>query len=385
MPASKPTNHYDTVIIGAGVLGLWAARYVIGEGRSVCVIDRGQVGAGASGGILGALMSHVPGDWNIKKEFQFHALDGLEGELQQLTRETGIETGYRRCGRVMPLVHEGMISNVEKWVVDARTNWHGRYKMQFLEPGNEWFTQNQWPGPDLAPFGASYDELAARCAPRGVVAALGKFAKVNGQVLENVEVTSVSPDNNEVQLQDGTKISAGEIIVANGVDAYRLLHPFMGSLNDDAPLGRGVNGQAVMIEFTHEDTLPILYQDGVYIVPHGQNCMAIGSTSRNIPLDQLDENSTKFNADDMAFYEKAMALAPILKDAPIVERWAGVRPRNTLKGRGADPWFEPVPGHENLIALIGGFKITFAIAHKAMDVARGKIEGPRRQKLSWVQ
>ena len=87
----------------------------------------------------------------------------------------------------------------------------------------------------------------------------------------------------------------------------------------------------------------------------------------------------------MGFYERAMVLAPHLRDAPIIERWAGMRPRNTLEGRGSDPWFEKVPGFDNLIALMGGFKITFGIAHRAMDVARGKIEGPRREKLSWVQ
>ncbi len=385
MPLTNQSRHFDTIIIGAGVLGLWAARYVIGEGRSVCVVDRGLIGSGASGGILGALMSHIPDGWNIKKEFQFQALDGLENELRQLTKDTGVDTGYRRCGRVMPLAQKQLKDNVESWLSGAKVNWQGRYDMQFLQPGNDWFADNQWPGPERAPYGASLDGFAARCSPRSVVNALATFARMQADVYENVEVATISPENGEVVLKDGTTLKGSEIIVANGVDAYRLLHPFMGPANDDAPLGRGVKGQAVMIEYCHGDTLPILYQDGTYIVPHTGNLMAIGSTSHNINLAQLDRNSSQFDDGDMDFYDRAMKLAPILKDAPIVERWAGVRPRNTLKGRGADPWFEPVPGYENLIALIGGFKITFGIAHKAMDVARGKIEGPRRQKLSWVQ
>ncbi|MCF6321107.1 MAG: FAD-binding oxidoreductase, partial [Rhizobiaceae bacterium] len=232
---------------------------------------------------------------------------------------------------------------------------------------------------------AGFASFAARVAPRGVIESLGRYAKEHGQVREECGVASINPATNEVILHDGSRLIAGEIIVANGVEAYGLLHPYMGASNDGKPLGRGVAGQALMVEFTHDDTLPILYQDGVYIIPHADNLMAIGSTSRNMELADMAGEMADFDADDMAFYEKALALAPMLKGAPIVEKWAGIRPRNTLKGRGADPWFEVVPGHDNLIALMGGFKITFGIAHRAMDVARGKIEGPRREKLSWVQ
>jgi glycine oxidase len=385
MLVNNQDKEFDAIIVGAGVLGLWAARQIICEGGSVCVLDRQRVGSGASGGILGALMSHIPDGWNIKKEFQFQALDMLEGKLEKLSKDSGLGTGYRRCGRVMPLIHEGMKGHVESWLSGAEINWRGRYNMEYLEFENSWFLDTGWPLSANAPFGASFDTFAARCNPRKVIAALAAFVRLHGEIREGCLVSSILPDQNKVILCDGTEINGREIIVANGVDAYRLLHPFMGPANDDKPLGRGVRGQAVMIEFAHDDTLPILYQDGTYIVPHENNQMAIGSTSHSILLSELEEVHAQFDPADMDFYQRAVKLAPKIKDAPIVEHWAGIRPRNTLKGRGADPWFEKVPGHDNLIALIGGFKITFGIAHRAMDVARGRIEGPRRQKLSWVQ
>lgn len=385
MTLSGEKQTFDTVVIGAGVLGLWAAHYVIGEGRSVCVLDRGQAGSGASGGILGALMSHIPDGWNQKKEFQFQALEMLEGALQKLHEDTGIDPEYRRCGRVMPLAHEGMLDHVESWLRGAETNWHGRHSMHYLEPDHAWFKEREWPHKDQAPFGASHDSFAARVSPRAMVRSLAQYVAMHGEVRQGSVVASVNPQGNAVVMADGSKILADEIIVANGIDAYRLLQPFMGSINDEKPIGRGVVGQAVMIEYPHDDTLPILYQDGTYIIPHTNNLMAIGSTSHNVPLADIDDRTGCFDPQNMNFYEKAMVLAPMLKDAPIVERWAGIRPRNTLKGRGADAWFEAVPDHDNLIGLTGGFKITFGIAHRAMEVARGKIEGPRRQKLSWVQ
>jgi len=162
-----------------------------------------------------------------------------------------------------------------------------------------------------------------------------------------------------ITLANGDVILAAQVIVANGFEAYPLLQPFMGSLNDKKPIGRGVKGQAILLEFDHNDDLPIVYHDGSYIVPHAGNRIAIGSTS----LNRWSGKPNDFDPDDMAFYENALTLVPALAEAPIVDRWAGVRPRNTLKGRGTTPWFGPVPGHDNLIALIGGFKITLGVAH----------------------
>ena len=383
MSTINQSIEFDTIIIGAGILGLWAAHYIINEGRSVCVIDKGKIGAGASGGILGALMGHIPDGWNMKKEFQFHALDTLGEKLDQLGRQSNMNIDYRRCGRVMPLSHEGMIDHVDNWILGAKTNWRGRYDMKYLEPGNEWFAKTGWPVATTAPYGASFDSFAARINPRKVIAALGIFVKKHGQLRENITVATIHPEKSEIVLADGSKMKAGEIIVANGVDAYRLLHPLMGPINANKPLGRGVRGQAVLVEYPHIDDLPILYQDGCYIVPQANNRMAIGSTSHNMKpgeLELLTNKPLQFDENDVEFYQTAMMLAPMLRDAPIVEKWAGIRPRNTLEGRGADAWFEPMPGYKNLIALIGGFKITFGIAHRAMDVARGKIAGPRRKK-----
>jgi len=187
--------------------------------------------------------------------------------------------------------------------------------------------------------------------------------------LEGEAVASLRPrqagSEGRLMLAGGRKISARTIIVANGWEAYPLLQPFMGELNGGKPIGRGVKGQAVLVEFKHEDDLPIVYHDGAYVVPHGGNRVAIGSTSIN----EWSGSPDVFDANDMGFYEKAIELVPALKGAPIVDRWAGARPRNTIDGRGTSPWFGPVSGIDGLVALIGGFKITLGIGHMQARVA----------------
>ena len=89
----------DLRVAGAGVVGLWTARLAAARGLKVLVLEARAAGSGASGGLPGALMPHMPEQWNPKKQFQFEALASLESEVEKLEAETGLACGYRRCGR----------------------------------------------------------------------------------------------------------------------------------------------------------------------------------------------------------------------------------------------------------------------------------------------
>ena len=206
MSATQQTNKFDSIVIGAGVLGLWAARHAALEGRNVCVVEAQHIGAGASGGVLGALMGHQPDNWNRKKAFQFEALNCLEEQLNSLTDDTGIRCGYRRCGRIMPIRHERMMPQVKRWLDGATQNWRDQYPMVLLEPGDTWFANHQWPMPEFAEYGALRDGLAARCDPRQIMQALGKFAAMKTRVLEECRVSSIEAETRRVILEDGTHL-----------------------------------------------------------------------------------------------------------------------------------------------------------------------------------
>ena len=64
----------DLTIHGAGIFGLSIAWLALQKGASVTVVDPNGPGAGASGGIVGALQPHTPDPWNEKKQFQLDAL-----------------------------------------------------------------------------------------------------------------------------------------------------------------------------------------------------------------------------------------------------------------------------------------------------------------------
>ena len=63
----------EVTIKGAGIIGLSIAWKCIQRGAKVQVIDPNGIGAGSSGGIVGALAPHVPGIGMKRKHFNLKA------------------------------------------------------------------------------------------------------------------------------------------------------------------------------------------------------------------------------------------------------------------------------------------------------------------------
>jgi glycine oxidase len=277
--------------------------------------------------------------------------------VRLLEADTGMDCGYRRCGRLMPVTNERTRAIVEARIDGAKQHWPG-FAMRLLEPPYSGTMADGWLAEAAAPFGVQHDELSARIDPRALVAALAAFVRANGQLRESVEVVRLEPGR--AVLEDGSHIDAGEVVVANGWEAYGLLQPHMGVLTGGGPIGRGVKGQAMLLAFEHRDERPILYHDGAYVVPQAGNRVAIGSST----VEDWSGEPGSFDPEDVAFVGKALALAPELAGAPVIERWAGVRPRNMLVPKDTEAWCGPVPGLENVSARIGGFKTGLAVAWK---------------------
>jgi glycine oxidase len=131
-------------------------------------------------------------------------------------------------------------------------------------------------------------------------------------------------------------------------------------------LGQAVKGQAALLDAAADPAMPVVFLNGLYIVPHEDGTVAIGSTSEDCFSDPFstDEKLEKLLAD-------ACAVVPSLARAPVLERWAGLRP----KAVGRDPMVGTIPGHPKLVALTGGFKVSFGLAHFLADAALQSVCG----------
>lgn len=327
-----PTIHVDpapdALIVGAGAFGLWTARACRARGLRVEICDAGRVGAaeGASGGPVGALAPHRPSPWTALKALQFEAIRDLPGRLAALEAETGRATGAARPGRVALLASTEARLRAEERLPEAALRW----------PGFRQWIDDSPPGL-VAPHGVLRDDLTARLAPR--LAAEALRAALPPQAIRDGDPLRDASDPRRPVLASGPR-PVGATVLAAGVAIRGLLC---------LPTLEPEHGQAARLGAVLPPDMPLIQGPGLWIVPQSDH-VAVGSTSER-GREDLD---TDAGLD--ALIAKARALLPALAGAPVLERWAGLRPRLASRGPLAG---EIAPG---LLVATGGFKIGLALA-----------------------
>ncbi|HEV7433450.1 MAG TPA: FAD-dependent oxidoreductase, partial [Pseudorhizobium sp.] len=346
----------DLVIIGGGIMGLWAAVKADRLGIPTLLLEADRIASGASGGLLGALMPHVPDRWNEKKQFQFDALVSLEAEIAQLEDETGRSCGYRRSGRLIPLPKPHLREIALRHREEAKENWRAKgrdFAWNVLDESGGFGLDRAY-----TEAGVVHETLAGRVSPRILMSVLAERLRASQHVtvVEGAPVARVEPEQKRVVLKNAAEISFGHCIVAAGPPSFPMLDAV--GLPSPRSLGRPVKGQAALLKADMDPAHPIIFLNGLYVVPHDDGMVAIGSTSE----EEFDAPfATDAKLDDLL--ERARQLVPALRQAEVVERWAGLRP----KAIGRDPMVGLHPEYPNLIALTGGFKVSFGIAHRLAD------------------
>ena len=256
---------HDVVIVGGGIFGLSCAYACVQRNMSVLVLDAGKIGGGASGGVVGAMAPYTPDQWHPKKQYQLEALISAQSHWANVDRLSGISSGYRRIGRLTPIVDERTYRLAELRHTEAQENWKD-YTWDILD-------DDRMIADHTAPFGVIKDTLSARIFPDHACQSLAKACENLGvEFQENMRVTGF--DENIVIGAFG-EISAGAIILAGGYEGFHLLDYHYGT-----QMGKGVKGQAALLNINLGD-MPQIYADGVYIVPHENGTTAVGSTSEN--------------------------------------------------------------------------------------------------------
>ncbi len=318
----------DITVRGAGIFGLSIAWACLSRGTKVRVIDPHGVGAGSSGGIVGALAPHTPENWNEKKQFQFESLILAEAFWKGVDTRSGLCSGYARLGRVQPVLDEKGLQLARMRAETAKTLWQGKADWTVVQTGGAW----EPPSPTGYLI---HDTLTARLHPRQACDSLAAAVTAGGG-----EICETGADE-------------GAVIWATGWQGLRDLSEGFGR-----PVGAGVKGQAALFDLDRRD-MPQLFADGVHIVPHADGTTAIGSTSER----EFTTPDTTNEALETVI-ETARLHCPNLVNAKVLHRWAGVRPRAKSRAPMLGAWPDR-PGH---FIANGGFKIGFGMAPKVAEV-----------------
>lgn len=319
----------DVTVRGGGVFGLSVAWACARRGARVRLVEAAGIGAGASGGLVGALAPHAPEGWNDLKALQFESLIMAAGWWAGVQAAGGVDPGYLRSGRVQPLADDQAVRTARARETGAAEHWQGLAGWRVVPA-----TGAAWE--PASPSGwLVRDSLTARLSPRATGAALLAALRSAGA---------------EVVVGPGAE--DGAVVHATGVAGLADLSRHFGK-----KLGSGVKGQAVSLRHDAR-ALPQVYAGGLHLVPHADGTVAVGSTSET----EWATEGPDAQAD--ALVARAVAVLPALAGAPVLDRWAGIRPRARSRGPVLGAW----PGRPGHFVANGGFKIGFGLAPKVAEV-----------------
>ena len=319
----------DLIVRGAGIFGLSIAWVAVRRGAKVVVVDPHGPAAGSSGGLVGALAPHVPENWNPKKAFQLESLLMAKGFWQAVAAAGGGDPGYARTGRLQPIADDHALTLAQARAVSARPLWKDDAIWEVMpHEGQDW-------APQSASGQLIHDSLSALVHPRKACAALVSALRTEGVKVET-ETTDDAPT-----------------LWATGIAGLEVL-----TAGHHRSMGGGVKGQAALLKYDAAG-LPQLFAGGVHVIPHLDGTVAVGSTSER---DYDSPTTTDGQLDDVV--AAARAAVPALSNAPVIDRWAGVRPRSRSRAPMLGAW----PGRPGHFVANGGFKIGFGMAPKVAEV-----------------
>ncbi|MEM6289110.1 MAG: glycine oxidase ThiO [Bacteroidota bacterium] len=342
----------DVAVIGGGVVGLGITWRLAEAGRRVVVVDRGEIGRGASWAAAGML---APAAEIGFEELDLYAL-GRESLArwpsfaQAVEAASGLDVGYRDEGTLI-------VSDDRDTTVALRRLY--RFQQEHDVPV-EWLSGSEAADaePLLSPRlpAAIFSPTDHQVDNRALVRALRLGAERAGAALrEHAEVVSVEPGAPAVlRLGAGEGIEAEIVVLAAGAWSAGV-----GGLAPSPPV-RPVKGQMLSLRQDPEAGLELRHVvrgPDAYLVPKGDGRLVVGATSEEVGADTRVTGGGVYR-----LLEGAVEVVPGIEEMDLVETWAGLRPAS----RDHAPLLGDSP-HEGVVYATGHYRHGVLLAPVTAD------------------
>jgi glycine oxidase len=356
----------DVLIIGGGVIGLSLAWDLARHGCAAHVIDRGEPGREASWAGAGI----IPPAKASASQHPYEQLRGLAYDLHsrwadELRELTGIDTGFRRCGGLHLARTPGEAGALAGWAVLLREEGIDVERLSVadlreLEPGiasgfrtgvtafllpDEAQLRNPW----------HLRALVAACERAGVT------------ITPHLPITDFALDADQltaVQTSAGP-LRARQYCFTAGAWTGQVLQR-LGIATGILP----IRGQMVLFHCERPPITRIVNEGSRYLVPREDGRVLAGSTEEEVGF---DKRTTEEAITDLTDF--ARGLVPALREAPIENTWAGLRP-GSFDGL---PYLGPLPGVTNAFVAAGHFRSGLFLSTATAVVMSQLIRGQQPQ------
>jgi glycine oxidase len=311
----------DVVIVGGGVIGLTIARALVQRGvRDVCVVERASLGSEASFAAGGILAPQAEADSRDEFfELACRSRDLYPEFAEALREETSIDVELDSTGTLYVAFTEGDLREIEsrfEWqskaglVVERLTPSEARE----LEPCISETVRGalRFPRDVQVENRRLLNALVNSCAKQGV----GIYAVTNCEILgiDRNRISGVRNRISGVQTSRGF-VSCRTVIIAAGTWSNAIE-------NSRTPKIEPIRGQMICFDAKPQLTRHVIYSPRGYLVPRQDGRLLAGSTSEHAGF------TKQVTAGGLnQIIANAQEISPKILTLPVVDTWAGLRPR----------------------------------------------------------
>ena len=303
----------DIIVLGGGVIGCSIAFHLARRGASALLVERGELGEGASWAASGIVLPH-PGRGALDRmaNESFRMFPSLVGELLELG---AVDPVYERTGRVDAALTEEECAELRAWLpghemVGIEAGWLDADEVRRIEP---------LIAEDVA-GGLHVPESA--CVSGGLLAnSLAQAAQSLGaQVVSGAgdcELVVEEGSVRGVRTADGKVFSTGTVVLACGAWSSRIAARV--GLDIQVEPVRGQNLRLQLGEGT--DLTVNVYHGETILVPRPGGQVIAGVT-----IESAGYDSATTPEGIESIMDRSCRLIPALADAQMEQAYAGLRP-----------------------------------------------------------
>ncbi len=330
----------DVLIVGGGTIGLAIGFELVRRGTPTTIFEKDRAGRGTSYQAAGMLAPDAEIEFEERELYTFNreSLRRWPDFAKRVEAASGQSVDYRDEGTLIVADDRDAAEALERLYTfqqeqGLNVDWLTGEEAREIEP----FVA---PRLSAAVFAPSDHQVDNR---RLVDALRTAFEAEGGTLHEHTPVDAVVPDAEApaVRTADGERVAGERIVVAAGVWSREL----DGLTPDAQPPVRPVKGQMIQMRRTRPfDLQHVVRGPEAYLAPKSDGRVVMGATSEELGFDTTVTAGGLFD-----LLEGGWEVVPGIRDLPVDETWAGLRPASRdhapLLGDTTAPGVAMATGH----------------------------------------